>query len=224
MRRGLRYAALAAVLAATPVAAGAQLCAGVPLETQRLAAGVLGGAVHHAIGEGVDATEVGVALQARAVGQLAVSLELALRSPEGGALEISVMRAGVRQPLLRPGGAEVCALVGVGLARTDGAGEGTSYTSLTLPLGLALGVPLQLGEARLVPFVAPQLVLASVGGEVLGGDVEAEGYSAALEAGAGLRLGRVVASARLMLSELDAALGTPAFPNRGVLLSVGWTF
>jgi hypothetical protein len=224
MRRALRAAALAAtLLAAAPAAARAQSCAGLPLGDTRVAVGVLVGTASHDIGAGVDASEIGVAVHGRPAGRLSASLELALRTPEGGALDITVLRSAVRLPLATVAGLEACPLVGVGVASVSD-GAGTSYTSLTLPLGVTLGLPVELGNVRLFPFAAPQLLLATVGGEVLGGSVEAEGYSAALEAGVGIRLGGVVGGLRVLVSQLDAALGTPAHPNRGAVLWVGWGF
>jgi hypothetical protein len=213
-----------ALAAAAPAPLAGQPCAGVPLGDASLAAGLLAGVAEYGIGDGARAADLGVVLHGRLPARLHASLDVVLRRPDGAPIDIGVLRASLRYPVLDAAGLQSCLTTGLGLAHGWDTGSDTRYTTLTLPLGVALGATFAAGPLELAPYAVPQLLLATVGGQVLGGDVDAQGWSTAVELGLGLRHGRLLGRLSTYLAEFDAALGTPAFPNRGLSVGVGWVF
>ena len=210
----------------------AQACAGVPLEPRAWAAGVLAGAVHEPFGEedGTGGLELGVTVSGRPVPGVSVEATVARRDLSGTGADPWAGRAEARAALDRvhllrsilsrlP--ASVCFTGGLGVIRTDQDRTGTGFTTVAVPVGLAIGRAFDAGESlELAPFVATRLLWTRVDGRVLRVPVDRSQVRPGVAAGIGVRYGRVFAVADASLTGVDAEVGNAPWPERLATLRI----
>lgn len=220
-------AALAALaLLLVPAAARAQGCVGAPVPDRARALQAQAGASTVYVGREFDSTDLGLGYRANPAGPLAYSAEYLLRSVGGRGTRVHTVSGAlaVRVPvpvdLL-----VVCARGGLGAAFLSDDPGGSRYANFTVPVAVVLELPLPVGPGRtLAPYVAPQLLWSATSGTVLGFDLEETDTGWGVEAGLGLRTGRVVLGAGATFAELSPLLVTPAIPDRGWFVRAGLLF
>ena len=219
-------AALAALALSLPAAARAQGCIGAPVPDRARALQLQGGISTVDVGREFDSTDLGVGYRANPAGPLAYSAEYLVRSvgesddPVHTGTALLAFRVPVPLPLLT-----VCARTGVGAAFLSQDNSGSSYTNFTVPVALVVELPLPVAPGRtLVPYVAPQFLWSTTSGDVFGFELDESDQGFGVEAGAGLRLNRIVVTAGGQFSNLAPELGTPAFPDQAFFARVGILF
>lgn len=219
-------AALAALALLAPAAARAQGCVGAPVPDRARALQLQAGASTVDVGREFDSTDLGLGYRANPAGPLAYSAEYLLRAVGEGDTRVHAVSGAVAYRLPLPVSLlTACVRTGVGAAFLSDDASGSSYANFTVPAALVLELPLPLAPGRtLTPYVAPQLLWSSTSGEVLGFEMSESDTGFGLEAGAGLRVGRVVLGAGATFAELSPLLGTPAFPDRGFFVRAGIMF
>lgn len=225
MRAAIRAGATAAALLATAPVAQAQGCIGAAVPDGARA--VVASVGHVSYPREVDGLELGLGYRDNLRGPLAYSAGYAFRTLGESNVRMHVLAADIAFRLPRFGIPllTLCPRTGVMGARVSSGGSSTNYTNLTIPLALVVELPLPVaGGATLVPYAAPQLLWSRTTGEVLGIDFDANESGLGIEAGAALRVRRVVVTGGFITSDLPATLGTPAVPEMGVFLHAGFLF
>lgn len=220
----------AAVLAsAAPSAARAQGCLGVPLAGGQRAVLVDAGTSRYDIGDvaggDVSGNDFGVTLAANTAGRLSGSLGYEYRTvgEADARMDQGSAALNLRAPLSLPVG--VCLRAGAEVGRLSGTGSGTRYTNVTVPVGVVVELPFAVGRgATLAPYAAPLFLYSSTSGESFGGPVGGHGTGFGVEAGAGLRVQRLLLGGGIRTSNLEPVLMTPTFPRRMLFGRVGFAF
>lgn len=219
-----------AALAFGTTEARAQLCADGYLPDGEWAVFADFARVTHQFTGEVGGTDLGVGVRANP-GPVALEAGYSFRAMESGMADVNVLDGSVSYeifpvPLLPlPPTTAICARVGIGAAFGADDASDSDYTNLTVPLALAIGVPLApIERLTVTPYVVPQYLLSSVDGQVLGIAVEASDAAFGVELGLGVRYGRVLGSASWFTAGLDPNVGTSAYPDRRIALRLGIAF
>lgn len=220
------------VLAAAGMArpAEAQTCLGAPLRPAP-SVGLLGGVgfASHDFDPSAEGTELGLEARGRLPMGFGVAVGVWRRYLEGDA-DPALFRAEgswtlPRIPLVPTFGLSICPVAGISAARVSDEPGGNDFSNVTVPVGLAAGLPIQVGTAlEAAPYAAFRWLFARVDGTVLLEEVEETDDSPALELGVGARAGRLLGIASFTFTGLEPSVGPSFYADRHFTLRVGVVF
>lgn len=225
-----RTAFLVLLLSLAAAPAGAQVCIGRPIGGLAGHAAVAqAGYAAYDLDERLSGVDVGASYWGNPRGFIAYSAGFARRFMEGGGGDLDLVRADASAELPAlvrlPPGAGGCLTAGAAGAWIRDQLAGTDFSALSLPIGLGFGLTLPAGaEARLHPYLHPQLVFTTSDGEVIGFEVTERYTSVALEAGVGFARGPVVGRLRLLAGDRPEGAGLGPIPDFRGGLEVGIRF
>ncbi len=224
MARVLILAALAAL--ALPCAARAQGCVGAPVPEGGRAFQLQGASNVYGDAPEIEGPGIGASLRGNPGGPLAYSAEYSYGTvgDEDTPLHSGGVMLALRAPL-RLSRLAVCARGGAMASRFSDSPSATELDNFTFPVGVALELPLAMGESgALVPYVAPHYLFSRTSGEILGFAFEETANALGAEAGLGVRIRRAAITIGGTLSDLPETLVTPAVPRQSLFLRVGLLF
>ncbi len=226
-------ALLASCLLAAAGTAGpahAQACQGAPLPPAP-SVGLLGGVgfASHDFDVTTEGAELGLEARGRLPAGFGVAVGVWRRYLDGDA-DPTLFRAEGSWtlpdvPLVPTFGLSICPVAGISAATVSDETGGNDFTNVTIPIGLAAGLPIQVGAAlEAAPYAAFRWLFARVDGTVLLEDVEETDDSPALELGVGARAGRLLGIASFTFTGLEPSVGPSYYADRHVTLRVGVVF
>jgi hypothetical protein len=208
---------LALLLVLIPRSAPAQGCGPGP----GFWTGAGGGVVQYDVAGGIDGFEYGVDA---GLGSRGVRFEIGVRqiSLEHAAATPTAVRGALRYGVPGDNGWNFC-LVGHGGASRFTA-EGDEATAMVWGGGIELTRASVPSYVRFIPFIEARGLMARSTGTLLGLEVEEDGRSFGVEAGAIFRLDRVQLRASGSLDGLAEGLGVTPYPNRAVRVGLLYRF
>jgi hypothetical protein len=211
-----------------PNVAAAQACVGSPMPERSYAVLPSVGAFSYDWNDAVSGIDAGAELRANVGGPFSAAAGYALRMPETGPNSHVVRGEGAAYlpPLpIIPSALQLCLRAGVAASITDDPGSGSNFTNITVPVGLAIGIPFNRGNGLvIVPAIIPQVLYSQLSGDLIGFEQEADQWAPGVELVLGARRGRLLGSLGLVFNDLDQSLGPAPLPNQGLTLNVGVMF
>lgn len=217
---------LALALAATlglPAALAAQACAGSPAPAHGLAVYGAGGYYSYSLNQTIKGPQYGAGLAVGLPGPLSFDFTGLARQPQSGA----TFYAGTAKAFLNvhvPAFASFCITAGVGASRLSDTSSQTSNTVFAVPVGLRFGTGLNLGIARLDPFIEPYVLFAQTSGTVFDIQTSDNAVGGGADAGLMLHAGPILAGLTLRLTQISETVGPHPYADRAVLVRVGLAF
>jgi hypothetical protein len=214
------------VLGATlglPAALAAQACVGSPAPASGVAIYGAGGYFSYDLNQTIKGPQYGAGLALGLPGPVSFDFNGLLLQPQSGA-NVYVGNGKAFINVHVPAFASFCVTAGVGVSHLSDSNSQTSNTTFAVPLGLRLGPSLNLGVARLDPFVEPYVLFAQTTGTVFDIQTSASAVGGGADAGVMLHAGPILAGVTLRLTKISEDVGPHPYADRAVLVRLGLAF
>ncbi len=206
-----------------PAALAGQACAGSPAPSTGIAVYGAGGYYSYDFKPTIDGAQYGGGLAIGLPGPVSFDFTgLSRQSKSGAAVYVGNAKAYVNVNV--PAVTSFCVTVGVGASHLSDSNSQTSSTTFAVPIGLRFGAGLNLGLARLDPFLEPYLLLAQATGSVFDVQSKSGALGGGADAGLMLHAGPLLAGVTLRYGQISQLVGLHPLADRAVLVRLGFAF
>lgn len=218
-----RIALMLAVALGLPAGLAGQSCAGAPAPSHGIAVYGAGGYYSYDFTQNIKGPQYGAGLALGLPGPVSFDFTGLARQPQSGTtLYVGTAKAYVNLPV--PMLASLCFTVGLGASHLSDSNSQTSNTTFSVPVGLRLGTGLNLGVARLDPFIEPFVLLAQTSGTVFDIQAKSGALGGGADAGLMLHAGPLLAGVTLRYTKISQLVGPHPQADRAVLVRLGFAF
>lgn len=218
-----RVALVLATLLGLPVALAGQACAGSPAPRTGIAVYGAGGYYSYDFSQTIDGPQYGAGMAIGLPGPVSFDFVGLARQPQSGAT-LYTGRAKAFINVHVPAFASFCITAGLGASQLSDSNSKTSNTTFAVPVGLRLGTGLDLGVARLDPFLEPYVLFAQTSGSVFDIKANSGAVGGGADAGVMLHAGPLLAGVTVRYTKISELVGPHPGADRAVLVRLGFNF